>query len=313
MHELPEPLYGLGLVNAEKALPALPPRSPARPTSSSKGNGRNRDPPDGYPAHPPPSPGYPTPQFELTLRGKRDVRSARRESADSVDTITGASTTETRELERRREMHVKDQTEKGKGKVGVKQAMSRLFTRERTTSSSTAASTPSAPALRGSASTASVGGGSELGEATSKKSVKSLPFLRRKKYSNATTTSSNSHAHTAPNYSRANSPSAERALREQALAYAKELRPKSSTQLQQLAATQRLQIDLPLDVPAVALFTDEELFKEKALPTEDEMREAAEMEVVDENGRRWRFGDLWDREEEVGAGRTVVCFIRHFW
>ncbi|KZP07824.1 hypothetical protein FIBSPDRAFT_762321, partial [Athelia psychrophila] len=175
-----------------------------------------------------------------------------------------------------------------------------------------------ASAAKSSGSCAEAGEHGELA-VRSKQSVRSLPFLRRKKYSttsNASTSNSNStHASASTSTSAQTSasghsktPSAERTFRAQALSLARSLKPKTSAQL----LAQRHAIELP----ATALFSDHELFQERALPGAEDMREASEMVVVGEDGRRVRFGDLFDREGGVfdeGGGRTVVCFIRHFW
>ncbi|KAI0072759.1 hypothetical protein K474DRAFT_1604503 [Panus rudis PR-1116 ss-1] len=49
------------------------------------------------------------------------------------------------------------------------------------------------------------------------------------------------------------------------------------------------------------------VFSENALVGEDQLREAADLDVIAYNGVRVRFGELFRKQ------RTIVIFIRHFW
>lgn len=65
-------------------------------------------------------------------------------------------------------------------------------------------------------------------------------------------------------------------------------------------------LPLPCDETACEIPPDLN-FDESALPSESQLKDAASMTIVAENGSRVRFGDIW------GNKRTIVCFIRHFW
>ena len=64
-----------------------------------------------------------------------------------------------------------------------------------------------------------------------------------------------------------------------------------------------------VNITADDLFTDAEVLEdtENVLPTDEQLSNAASLEVISENGINVPFGDLWSEQ------KTVVCFIRHFW
>jgi hypothetical protein len=58
--------------------------------------------------------------------------------------------------------------------------------------------------------------------------------------------------------------------------------------------------DMPPPIPSMP-------FEQQIIPTEEQLKAAASVLVVAENGVKVRFGALWEGK------KTIVCFIRHFW
>ncbi|KAF7972366.1 hypothetical protein HWV62_18158 [Athelia sp. TMB] len=236
------------------------------------------------PPLPPPSPAqYPPPTFVMQTRSAHG-------STESVDTIRNADPPV--EGERR-----------VKAKKSVKAAMSLLFT----ASGRDKLATKKSSATLGPTSVRDTAEAEGSLHASRKLSTRSLPFGFRRRRApssfSAPPMAELGMARPDPMYD-PNSPAAHRARRQNTLAVAQVVKDKPTGALK-TALRQRL----PIELPATALFSDGELLNETGRPTVEEMREAAQMEVLDQDGRRIRFGSLFERDE----GRTVVCFIRHFW